>query len=162
MAGKFDVPFTSDFENAALSLLLRCGSGTLMQSSEAEGSTGLKILSSVVSDSSKSPPASGLPQPTSPLPQTMNTQVSYILLTDITHNCKLVLCEYHIWVYISHKHIHPHLNCITFRVRRGRWLRLRWEGMRVWVAWAPVPPPRHLWRSSRYFTHRTVQSQYTF
>lgn len=104
MAGKFDVPFTSDFENAALSLLLRCGSGTLMQSSEAEGSTGLKILSSVVSDSSKSPPASGLPQPTSPLPQTMNTQVSYILLTvsvelqHITHTCKLILCEYHIWV----------------------------------------------------------------
>lgn len=110
MAGKFDVPFTSDFENAALSLLLRCGSGTLMQSSEAEGSTGLKILSSVVSDSSKSPPASGLPQPTSPLPQTMNTQVSYILLTvsvelqHITHTCKLILCEYHIWVTLCTSH----------------------------------------------------------
>ncbi|KAK8395280.1 hypothetical protein O3P69_006175 [Scylla paramamosain] len=66
---KFDVPYAPDFENAALSLLLRCGSGTLMPSSDSESSSSLKILGSVVAGSSTTPPATSLPPPsTTPHP----------------------------------------------------------------------------------------------
>lgn len=65
---KYDVPFAPDFENAALSLLLRCGSGTLMQSSDSESSSSLKILGSVVAGSSTTPPATSLPPPPSSTP----------------------------------------------------------------------------------------------
>ncbi|KAG0719455.1 Enhancer of mRNA-decapping protein 4 [Chionoecetes opilio] len=55
--------YDADFENAALSLLLRCGSGTLMQSSDSESSSSLKILGSVVTGSCTTPPATSLPPP---------------------------------------------------------------------------------------------------
>nr|XP_045613217.1 enhancer of mRNA-decapping protein 4-like isoform X2 [Procambarus clarkii] len=71
---KYDVPYSADLENAALSLLLRCGSGTLMQNSESENNNRLNILGSVVSGSSKSPPATVLPPPPSGTPSPRGLQ----------------------------------------------------------------------------------------
>ncbi|XP_071512823.1 enhancer of mRNA-decapping protein 4-like isoform X2 [Panulirus ornatus] len=74
LPNKYDVPYTADFENAALSLLLRCGSGTLMPSSESENNNSLNILGSVVAGSSKSPPATALPPPPSGTPPPRGVQ----------------------------------------------------------------------------------------
>ncbi|XP_042891088.1 enhancer of mRNA-decapping protein 4-like [Penaeus japonicus] len=74
ISSKYDVPYNADFENAALSLLLRCGSGTLMPGSEGEGANNLNILGSVVSGSSKSPPATSLPPPPSGTPPPLDFQ----------------------------------------------------------------------------------------
>ncbi|XP_068209049.1 enhancer of mRNA-decapping protein 4 isoform X2 [Palaemon carinicauda] len=68
ISSKYDAPFKSEFESAALSLLLRCGSGTLMPGGEAENGNGLNILGSVVAGSSKSPVATPLPPPPSETP----------------------------------------------------------------------------------------------
>nr|XP_053645484.1 enhancer of mRNA-decapping protein 4-like [Cherax quadricarinatus] len=71
---KYDMPYTTDFDNAALSLMLRCGSGTLMQGSESENKTSLNILASVVAGTSKSPPATVLPPPPSGTPSPRGLQ----------------------------------------------------------------------------------------
>ncbi|XP_042204509.1 enhancer of mRNA-decapping protein 4-like isoform X2 [Homarus americanus] len=77
---KFDVPFE---EFAALSLLLRCGSGNLMPCSDSENNSGLSILGSVVAGSSKSPPSAVLPPPPSgtPSPQSLQDKVDAPLAT---------------------------------------------------------------------------------
>ncbi|ROT70670.1 hypothetical protein C7M84_011045 [Penaeus vannamei] len=74
ISSKYDVPYNTNFENATLSLLLRCGSGTLMPGSEGEGANNLNILGSVVSGSSKSPPATSLPPPPSGTPPPLDFQ----------------------------------------------------------------------------------------
>lgn len=68
VSSKYDASFKSEFESAALSLLLRCGSGTLMPGGEAENGNGLNILGSVVAGSSKSPVPTPLPPPPSETP----------------------------------------------------------------------------------------------
>ncbi|XP_064104540.1 enhancer of mRNA-decapping protein 4-like isoform X3 [Macrobrachium nipponense] len=68
VSSKYDASFKSEFESAALSLLLRCGSGTLMPGGEAENGNGLNILGSVVAGTSKSPVPTPLPPPPSETP----------------------------------------------------------------------------------------------
>ncbi|KAK7078469.1 enhancer of mRNA decapping 4 [Halocaridina rubra] len=64
----YDMPYKDEFDNAVLSLLLRCGSGTLMPGGENDDSNAPNILRSVVAGTSKSPPVTTLPPPPSATP----------------------------------------------------------------------------------------------